>query len=124
MAKNKSYEPHIRGLVDLVSSTVDEGSRQVETVHRKIADVPFAVLKKVKPIAPLSSLVHVVEKKITHSAYDTVRLVSKVGAQIVHNALPTDPTRHGIAAPEYRTDSSNARKPIRKEATRKPIPEK
>ncbi|MDX1668210.1 MAG: hypothetical protein R3194_02225 [Limnobacter sp.] len=123
MAKNKSYEPHIRGIVDLVSSTVDQSSRQVESVHRKIADVPFSVLKKIKPIAPLSSFAHVVEKKITHSAYDTVRLVSKVGAQIVHNALPTDPTRHGIAAPEYRTDSSQARKVIKPNA-KKTIPEK
>lgn len=111
MSKKKSYEPHIRGLVDLVSATVDEGSRQVETVHRKIADVPFSVLKKIKPIAPISSVVHVVEKKITHSAYDTVRLVSKVGAQIVHNVLPTDPTRQGIAAPEYKYDTNTTRKP-------------
>lgn len=107
MSDKKSYEPHIRGLVDFVSAAFDEGSRQVEQVHRKIADVPFSVLKKIKPIAPISSVVHTVEKKITHTAYDTVRLVGKVGAQVVQNALPTDPVRHGIAAPEYKTDQKS-----------------
>lgn len=106
MSKKKTLEPHLRGIVDLVSSTIEEGTRQVEGVHRKIADIPFNALKKVKPIAPLSSLAHLVEKKITHSAYNTVRKVSKVGAQVVHNVLPTDPSNHGISAPEYLTETT------------------
>ncbi|HEY1058857.1 MAG TPA: hypothetical protein VGE55_09020 [Limnobacter sp.] len=104
MSRKKSLEPHLRGLVDLVSATLDEGTRQVESVHRRIADIPFSVLKKIRPIAPISSAVHMVEKKITHSAYDTVRLVAKVGAQAVHNVLPTDPASQGIAKPEYKLD--------------------
>lgn len=119
MSKKKSIEPHLRGLVDLVSSSVDQGSRGVESIHRKIADVPFSVLKRVKPIAPITSIVHSIEKQITHSAYDTVRLISKVGAQAVHNALPTDPNVHGIAAPQYTSDtirpkSKAAEKPVKK----------
>lgn len=105
MSKKRSIEPHVRGLVDLVSATFDEGTRQVETVHRKIADIPFSVLKKIKPIAPVSNLAHGIEKKITHSVYDTVRLVAKVGAQAVHNVLPTDPGSQGISKPDYRLDS-------------------
>ncbi|HEX4878328.1 MAG TPA: hypothetical protein VFV39_00655 [Limnobacter sp.] len=110
MSRKKSLEPHLRGLVDLISASVEEGTRQVEGVHRRIADIPFAVLKKIKPIAPISTAVHMVEKKITHSAYDTVRLVAKVGAQAVHNVLPTDPASHGIARPEYRVDHDALRK--------------
>ncbi|HEX4917162.1 MAG TPA: hypothetical protein VFV43_04625 [Limnobacter sp.] len=110
MSRKKSLEPHLRGLVDLISASLDEGTRQVEGVHRRIADIPFAVLKKIKPIAPISSAVHMVEKKITHSAYDTVRLVAKVGAQAVHNVLPTDPANHGISQPEYRIDHEALRK--------------
>lgn len=114
MSKKNSFEPHLRGLVDLVSSTVDQGSRGVESVHRKIADVPFSVLKKVKPIAPLTGFVHSIEKKVTHSAYDTVRLISKVSAQVVHNALPTDPNNHGIAAPQYTTQTNRPKQPPKK----------
>lgn len=110
MSRKKSIEPHIRGLVDLVSATLDEGTRQVESVHRRIADIPFSVLKKIKPIAPISSAVHMVEKKITHSAYDTVRLVAKVGAQAVHNVLPTDPASQGISKPEYKLDHEAIRR--------------
>lgn len=109
MPKKKSLEPHLRGLVDLVSATLDHGTRQVEGVHRKIADIPFSVLKKIRPIAPISSAVHMVEKKITHSAYDTVRLVAKVGAQAVHNVLPTDPASQGISKPEYQIDHDSLR---------------
>ncbi|GLR25792.1 MULTISPECIES: hypothetical protein [Limnobacter] len=104
MSQKRSVEPHLRGLVDLISASIDEGTRQVESVHRRIADIPFSVLGKIKPIAPVSSVVHMIEKKITHSAYDTVRFVSKVGAQAVHNALPTDPVRHGISKPDYLID--------------------
>ena len=93
----------------MVSATLDEGTRQVEGVHRRIADIPFAVLKKIRPIAPISSVVHMVEKKITHSAYDTVRLVAKVGAQAVHNVLPTDPASQGISRPEYKIDHDTLR---------------
>jgi hypothetical protein len=110
MPRKKSIEPHLRGIVDLVSATLEEGTRQVEGVHRKIADIPFSVLKKIRPIAPFSNLVHTVEKKITHSAYDTVRLVAKVGAQAVHNVLPTDPASQGIAKPEYKIDHEQLRK--------------
>ena len=60
--------------------------------------------------APISSAVHMVEKKITHSAYDTVRLVAKVGAQAVHNVLPTDPTSQGISKPDYKIDHDSLRK--------------
>jgi len=110
MSRKKSLEPHLRGIVDLVSATLDEGTRQVEGVHRRIADIPFSVLKKIRPIAPISSAVHMVEKKITHSAYDTVRLVAKVGAQAVHNVLPTDPTSQGISKPDYKIDHDSLRK--------------
>lgn len=110
MNRKKSLEPHVRGIVDLVSATFEQGTRQVEGVHRKIADIPFSVLGKIRPIAPVSSLVHRIEKKITHSAYDTVRLVAKVGAQAVHNALPTDPASQGIAQPEYKIDHEQLRK--------------
>lgn len=110
MSKKKSIEPHLRGIVDLVSATLDHGTRQVEGVHRKIADIPFSVLKKVKPIAPVSNVVHSIEKKITHSAYDTVRLVAKVGAQVVHNVLPTDPDNHGISKPDYKIDHEALRR--------------
>jgi hypothetical protein len=110
MSQKKSIEPHLRGLVDLISASLDQGTRSVEGVHRRIADIPFNVLKRIKPIAPISSVVHTVERKITHSAYDTVRLVAKVGAQAVHNALPTDPASHGISMPEYRIDHETLRK--------------
>lgn len=102
MSKRKNLEPHLRGLVDLVSSSIQEGTRQVEGVHRRIADVPFKVLKRIKPIAPIASVAHLVEKKITHTAYDSVRLVSQVGAQVVHNVLPTDPASQGIAQADFK----------------------
>ncbi len=95
MSRKKSLEPHLRGIVDLVSATLDEGTRQVEGVHRRIADIPFSVLKKIRPIAPISSAVHMVEKKITHSAYDTVRLVAKVGAQAVTQCVAHRPQQPG-----------------------------
>ncbi|HEX4856883.1 MAG TPA: hypothetical protein VFV28_08720 [Limnobacter sp.] len=117
MPRKKSIEPHLRGIVDLVSATLEHGTRQVEGVHRKIADIPFSVLNRIRPIAPVSNLVHKVEKKITHSAYDTVRLVAKVGAQVVHNVLPTDPASHGISKPEYKVDHEHLRK---QKAAKKP----
>lgn len=106
MNKKKSLEPHLRGIVDLVSSSIEEGTRQVESVHRRIVDTPFNILKRVKPIAPITAIAHLVEQKITHSAYNTVRKVSKVGAQVVHNVLPTDPSKHGISAPEYLSETT------------------
>lgn len=56
MSRKKSLEPHLRGIVDLVSATLDEGTRQIEGVHRRIADIPFAVLKKFARLRPFLQL--------------------------------------------------------------------
>ena len=85
---NKNIEPHIRGWLHLLSTGVDEGTRQVERVHRKIADIPFRVLEKT-PVAMASKTIHAVEQKITASVYETIRHVAKVGIQIAQNKLPT-----------------------------------
>ncbi len=95
---NKKLEPHIRGWLHLLSTGVDEGTRQVERVHRRIADMPFDLLAKT-PVAPVSETIHVVEKKITSTVYESIRHFAKVGIQIAQNKLPT----HGMIPPESDT---------------------
>ena len=95
---NKQLEPHIRGWLHLVSTGVDEGTRQVERVHRKIADIPFKVLEKT-PAAPVAGTIHMVEQRITSAVYETIRHVAKVGVQLAQSKLPTHQTVPPQAAP-------------------------
>jgi hypothetical protein len=83
----------LRGLNDLVVDALDAGATRVEQMHRAIARRPYAVLKRISPIAAPVRTVEFVETTITGSVYWTIRLATRVSGAVVAQILERLDTR-------------------------------
>lgn len=77
----------LRGLNDLITDALAAGVTRTEEIHRAIARRPYAVLKRIGPIAAPVRTVEFVETTISGSVYWTIRLASEVSGRIVSQVL-------------------------------------
>jgi hypothetical protein len=77
----------LRGLKDLIEDAVEAGVTQTERMHVAIARYPYAVLKRVTPIAAPVRGVEFVQATITGSVYWTIRLATRITAVTATRAL-------------------------------------
>ncbi len=77
----------LRGLNHLIADTLLAGVDRTEQIHRAIARHPYAVLKRIGPIAAPVRTVEFVESRISGSVYWTLRLASKVSGSVVSQVL-------------------------------------
>ena len=83
----------LRGLNDLVADALDAGVTRAEEIHRGIARYPYAVLKRIGPVASPVRVVEFVETTITGSVYWTVRFATRVSGAVVAQILERLDTR-------------------------------
>lgn len=89
----------LRGLKDLIQSTVEQGASAVERVHMETANRNFALLAQVPPLTAPTRGVRAVHDGIVALSYANVRAVTRLvgkAADAVIDALPDD----GARAPE------------------------
>ena len=84
---------YFRGLNDLVADAVDAGLTRTEEIHRGIARYPYAVLKRIGPVASPVRVVEFVETTITGSVYWTLRLATRASGVVVAQVLERLETR-------------------------------
>jgi len=99
-----------RGLASLVVDAVDHGSRAVERVHLKTAELPFTILEKIPGVAVPAKVVHVSHDALAALTYASIRLVNRglgATAQLALGAIgkdaetgEDDPTGEAAEAPE------------------------
>jgi hypothetical protein len=77
----------LRGLNDLITDAVAVGVTRIEQIHRAIARRPYAILKRISPIAAPVRTVEFVETTISGSVYWSIRLVTEVSGRVVSQAL-------------------------------------
>jgi hypothetical protein len=83
----------LRGLNDLVADALDAGVARTEEIHRGIAGYPYAVLKRIGPVASPVRVVEFVETTITGSVYWTLRLATRASGALVAQVLERLDTR-------------------------------
>jgi hypothetical protein len=83
----------LRGLNDLVADALDAGVARTEEIHRGIARYPYAVLKRIGPVASPVRVVEFVETTITGSVYWTLRLATRASGALVARVLERLDTR-------------------------------
>jgi hypothetical protein len=66
---------------------LDSGLTRTEEIHRGIARYPYAVLKRIGPVASPVHVVEFVETTITGSVYWTLRLATRVSGAVVAQVL-------------------------------------
>jgi hypothetical protein len=77
----------LRGLNDLLADAVDAGVSRTEQVHQSIARYPYAVLKRIGPIAGPIGAIEFVQTTITGSVYWTLRVATRVSGVAVARIL-------------------------------------
>ena len=77
----------LRGLNELLGDALDAGVARTQEIHRAIASRPYAILKRISPIATPVRTVEFVETSISGSVYWTIRLASKVSGRMVAQVL-------------------------------------
>jgi hypothetical protein len=77
----------LRGLNDLIADALVAGVDRTEQIHRAIARHPYAVLKRISPIAAPVRTVEFVESTISGSVYWTLRLASRISGRVVSRVL-------------------------------------
>ncbi len=83
----------LRGLNDLVIDTVHAAVDETEKVHNEIARYPYAILRRVTPIAMPVRMIEFVQASITGLVYRTIRVGAKAAstvAAVTLAALPDD----------------------------------
>jgi hypothetical protein len=83
----------LRGLNDLLADAVDAGVTRTEKIHRSIAQYPYAVLKRIGPVAAPVAAIEFVQTTITGSVYWTLRLATRVSGVAVAQVLERLDTR-------------------------------
>lgn len=77
----------LRGLNALVADALDAGVTRTEQMHRTIAQRPYAVLKRISPVAAPVRTVEFVETTISGMVYWTIRLATRAGGGAVAHVL-------------------------------------
>jgi hypothetical protein len=77
----------MKGLNDLVADAVEAAVTRAEEMHRAIARRPYAVLKRISPVAAPMRIVEFVETRISGSVYWTVRFATRVSGAFVAEVL-------------------------------------
>ncbi|MEO6566081.1 MAG: hypothetical protein ABIO63_08600 [Casimicrobiaceae bacterium] len=83
----------LKGINDLVVDTVHAAVDETEKVHNEIARYPYAVLKRITPLATPVRAVEFVQQSVTGLVYRSIRVVTKVAgaaATITLAAVPDD----------------------------------
>ncbi len=76
-----------RGLKDLVTDVVDQGSSAVQRVHMETAHRPFRILEQIPPLAPPTRVVRVIHDVAVSSVYGIIRLVNGAVGGVIGVAL-------------------------------------
>lgn len=77
----------LKGLNDLIADAVEAGVTRTEEMHRAIARRPYAVLKRIGPVATPVRTVEFVETTISGSVYWTIRFATRVSGAVVAEVL-------------------------------------
>ena len=77
----------LRGLNSLVAEALDAGVTRTEQIHRAIARRPYAVLKRISPVASPVRTVEFVESTISGMVYWTIRLATRAGGGAIAHVL-------------------------------------
>ncbi len=86
----------LKGLNDLVVDTVHAAVDETEKVHNEIARYPYAVLKRITPLAAPVGVIEFVQQSVTGLVYRSIRVATKVAgtaAAITLAAVPGDKKR-------------------------------
>jgi hypothetical protein len=83
----------LRGLNDVLADAVDVGVARTEQIHQSIARHPYAVLKRIGPVAAPVAAIEFVQTTITVSVYWTLRLATRVSGAAVAQVLEHLDTR-------------------------------
>ncbi|NMO16408.1 hypothetical protein HPC49_09615 [Pyxidicoccus fallax] len=86
-----------RGLKSLVQDVVEHGTTAVEGVHRRTAAVPFALLRKIRPLDAPVRRIQALHDLTLSVSYGMVRLVNRVVGKTVDVALDVVEQRSGEA---------------------------
>ena len=68
----------LKGLHALVIDSVHAAVNESETVHTEIARYPYAVLKRITPIAAPVRVVEFVQQSVTGLVYRSIRVITTV----------------------------------------------
>jgi hypothetical protein len=90
---NKTTVRQLRGLNNLLADAVDAGAARTEQVHQSIARYPYAVLKRIGPMAAPVGAIEFVQTTITGSVYWTLRVATRVSGAAVGRILERLDTR-------------------------------
>jgi hypothetical protein len=77
----------LKGLNDLVADALEAGVTRTEEMHRAIARRPYAVLKRIGPVATPVRGIEFVETTISGSVYWTIRFATRVSGAVVSEVL-------------------------------------
>ena len=83
----------LKGLNDLVVDTVHAAVDETEKVHNEIAQYPYAVLKRITPLAAPVRVVEFVQMSVTGLVYRSIRvvtIVAGIAAAMTLAAVPDD----------------------------------
>ena len=84
---NKPTLRQLKGLNDLVADAVEAGVTRAEEMHRAIARRPYAILKRIGPVATPVRTVEFIETTISESVYWTIRFATRVSGALVAEVL-------------------------------------
>ncbi len=77
----------LKGLVQLVQETIENGASTVEEVHRSIANMPLEALKGIQQIEGPVSKVQEIQDRTIGGVYDTIRMVNMQVGEIAKSLL-------------------------------------
>ncbi|MEP7330255.1 MAG: hypothetical protein ABI777_13680 [Betaproteobacteria bacterium] len=75
---NEARRRKLQGLNALVIDSVHAAVDEAEKVHSEIAYYPYAVLKRITPIAAPVRVVEFVQQSVTGLVYRSIRIVTRV----------------------------------------------
>ena len=77
----------LRGLKNLIQEAIAGGANEIEEVHRAIARQPFALLKKIGPIAMPVKAVECVQGAVTGCVYRSIHAVNQIAGTVATQVL-------------------------------------
>jgi hypothetical protein len=84
---DKTTIQKLRGLNDLITDAADAGIARTGQIHASIARHPYAVLKRIGPVATPVATIEFVQTTITGSVYWTLRLATRVSGAVIAQVL-------------------------------------
>lgn len=74
-------------LKELVQDFIAKGANSVEEIHKAIAAMPFDVLEKIAPVAPVAKSVRKVHDNTVGGVYNLIRKINEEAGKLAEELL-------------------------------------